>query len=89
VLASDDEEIVVVDPSTYPGASSATLRPASPADSVNSIRSITTVSVPAAAGEVPSDARDRVRADEVVVLTEECTNTTRHCIYMCDYPSNT
>jgi hypothetical protein len=40
-------------------------------------------------GEVPSDARDRVRADEVVVLTEECTNTTRHCIYMCDYPSNT
>jgi hypothetical protein len=49
VLASDDEEIVVVDPSTYPGASSATLRPAYPADSVNSIRSITTVSVPAAA----------------------------------------
>jgi hypothetical protein len=26
-------------------------------------------------GEVPSDAQDRVHADEVVVLTGECTNT--------------
>jgi hypothetical protein len=26
-------------------------------------------------GEVPSNTRDRVRADKVVVLTGECTNT--------------
>ena len=48
-LASDDEEIVVVDPTTSPDASSATLRPASSADSLNSIRSIATDSVPATA----------------------------------------
>jgi hypothetical protein len=32
--------------------------------------------------EMPSDARDRVRTDKVVVLTGECTNTTQHCIYL-------
>ena len=48
-LASDDEEIVVVDLTTSPNASSATLRPASSADSLNSICSIATDSVPATA----------------------------------------
>jgi hypothetical protein len=31
------------------------------------------------AGEVPSDTRDHIHADEVVVLTGECTNTMQTC----------
>ncbi|EDQ98759.1 uncharacterized protein LACBIDRAFT_296763 [Laccaria bicolor S238N-H82] len=69
--ASDDEEIVVVDPTTSPAASptsSATLRPASPADLVNSIRSIATDSAPAVAPVVVAPVASAVALASADVL---------------------